>query len=96
MRPLVLVGLAAFVVLGSSPAWSQTGAQTQVAPSAGGLKKVANPDEVICVHHTDIDSRIPGPAECHTRRIWDEMSDQARRNAQDLQSRSMVQSQKGG
>jgi hypothetical protein len=96
MRPLFLVGFAALVVMGSSPAWSQTGASTPATPPTGAAKKTANPDEVICVHHTDIDSRIPGPAECHTRRVWDEMSEQARRNTQDIQTRSMVQSQKGG
>ena len=96
MRPLFLVGLAALAVMGSSPAWSQ-GTQTQATQPAGAAKKGPNPDEVICVHHTEIGSRIPGPAECHTRRVWDEMSDAARRDAQDMQQRSVTLStQKGG
>jgi hypothetical protein len=96
MRPLFLIGLAAIAVLGSSPAWSQADPKTEAAPA--GVKKVAvkDPDEVVCVHETSIDSRIPGKAVCHTRRVWDEISDQARHDAQDLQTRSMVQSQKGG
>jgi hypothetical protein len=98
MRSLSLVGFAVVVALGASPVWAQTDTKTQVTPPAGDVKKVAvkNPDEVICIHQTSIDSRIPGPAVCRTRRVWDAMSDQARRDAQDLQQRSMVQSQKGG
>jgi hypothetical protein len=98
MRSLSLVGLAVVVALGASSAWAQTGAQTQAAPAAGDAKKVAvkDPDEVICIHQTSMDSRIPGPAVCHTRRVWDALSDQARRDTQDLQQRSMVQSQRGG
>jgi hypothetical protein len=98
MRSLSLIGFAVVVALGASPAWAQTDTKTQVISPAGDVKKVAvkNPDEVICVHQASIDTRIPGPAECHTRRVWDEMSDQARRDTQNLQQRSMAQSQKGG
>jgi hypothetical protein len=98
MRSLALVGFVVVVALGASSAWAQTDTKTQVATPAGDAKKVAvkNPDEVICIHQTSIDSRIPGPAVCRTRRVWDALSDQARRDTQDLQQRSLVQSQKGG
>jgi hypothetical protein len=97
MRLLSLVGLAAVVALGSSPAWAQD-TKPQATTAAGGVNKVAvkDPEEIVCIHQMSIDSRIPGKAECHTRRIWDEMSDQAHRNAQDLQQRSGTLAQTRG
>ena len=90
MRPLFLIALAACVAAGSSPAWSQTDTKTQVAPpTVGDVKKVAvkDPDEIVCIHQTSIESRIPGKPECHTRRDWDAMSDAAHRTTQDMQQR---------
>jgi len=85
MRSLSLVGLAALIALGASPVWAQTDTKTQITSTTVSTKKAVNPDEVICVHHNDIESRIPGPAECHPRHVWDEMAEAAHRDAQNMQ-----------
>jgi hypothetical protein len=98
MRKFSLASLVVAVAFGSSMAWAQTDPKAQDAPPSVDAKKmpVKDPEEVICIRQQQIGSRVPGPSECHSRRVWDEMSDQAHRNAQDLQRRSMVQVQKGG
>jgi len=93
MRSLPMIGVAAIIALSSSLAWAQSPQQNSNAAPA----KTADPDEVICVHHTDPGTRIPGPKECHTRRVWDQMSNDARQNTQDLQNRSgTLSTTKGG
>jgi len=91
MRLTVMIGLVALATVSSAQAWAQDSDKAQAASTAPDAKKVAakDPDEIICVRHTDPDSRIPSAAkECHTRRVWDGMNDTARQQTQDLQNRS--------
>jgi hypothetical protein len=100
MRSLSLVGAVVLISLGSGLAWAQTAPSapnTSSAVTVPPAKPAKDPDEVICVRQEEIGSRVPGPKECHTRRQWDQMSQDARDNAQDLQMRrQMGAQQKGG
>jgi hypothetical protein len=99
MRTLSLIGVAVLAALGSSPAWAQSSSPSAQAPAADAPKKVIakDPEEVVCIRQELPGSRVPGPKECHTRRVWDQISQDARDNAQDLQMRSgQLQTQKGG
>lgn len=94
---------AALLSLAAMSAWAQTDpGQPQTAPpaavppaaaatSVSGVRVTAgkNPDAIVCVHHDQAGSRIPGPTECHARRVWDQMSESARQETQDVQQRSM-------
>jgi hypothetical protein len=49
----------------------------------------ADPDAVVSIRHQQMGSRIPGKVECHTARVWDQMTDDARRTLEGLQRRTM-------
>jgi hypothetical protein len=99
MRALSLISAAVLISLGSAPAWAQTPAPNTANTGAPATvpKPAKDPEEIVCIRQAEIGSRIPGPKECHTRRVWDQMSQDARDNAQDLQNRSgTLAQQKGG
>jgi hypothetical protein len=97
MRSLSIISLAALIALGSAPAWSQTSPPKTAASMTVPPKPAKDPDEIICIHHEEMGSRIPGPKECHARRVWDQMSQDAHDRVQDLQIRSgQLAQQKGG
>jgi hypothetical protein len=81
-----LLGLA-------TPAWAQTDAgqpQAAAATAVAGVKVTAgkDPEAIVCVHHDPAGTRIPGPTECHPRRVWDQLTEAARQETQDVQQRS--------
>ena len=100
MRSLSSIGLVALIAFGSTPVWAQSSGPP--APNASPVtvppvKPAKDPEEVVCVRQEEVGSRVPGPKECHTRRVWDQMTQDARDNVQDLQMRrQMGAQQKGG
>jgi len=61
----------------SSPA-SQT--KTAAAKSAD--------DQVVCVEYAQQATRIPGRKVCHTRRVWDQLTQDAREDTESVQRSS--------
>jgi hypothetical protein len=90
MRPPLFIGFVFALALAAPAALAQTPTSNPPAAADNGAKQVVakDPDEIVCVRQPAMDSRIPGPKECHTRRVWDQMSEDARRNTQDYQNRS--------
>ena len=91
----VAVIAAALLSLAATSSWAQTDtgkSQTISSPTAvSGVKVTASkddPDAIVCIHHDPTNSRIPGPAECHPRRVWNQISDAGRQALQDVQQRS--------
>jgi hypothetical protein len=90
MRTAVIV--AAVLGLAATSAWAQSDADKPHAatPVVSGVKVTGNkdPETIVCVHHDPSGSRIPGPTECHPRRVWDQMAADARDQARGIQQRS--------
>ena len=99
MRTAPLIA-AAFMALAATSSWAQTDtSKPQTGASVPPVKVTAarDPDEIVCVRREEEGSRIPGAKECHTRRIWDQMSEDARQQTQDIQQRNQTMTtMKGG
>jgi len=89
--------LAAVLLTTATAAWAQA-AQTKPvkhpgAAPAARVKTAADKADsdavVVCIHHQQLGSRIPGKKECHTLRVWNQMTDDARRTVEDLQRMTM-------
>jgi hypothetical protein len=86
--------LAAALLVSATAAWAQADQAKPVnKPEPASREQTAaaksDPDEVVCISHQQMGSRIPGKKECHTLRVWDQMTDDARRMLEDLQRRTM-------
>jgi hypothetical protein len=69
------LGLAWAAQAGDPPSSSQT---TTDAPHAAGGPKKDDPDRIICKSQQVTGSAIPSKRVCHTKREWDDISEQSR------------------
>jgi hypothetical protein len=94
MRVISTVPAAALLVAATA-AWAQDQAKPAGKPEASPASREAtssakgDPDAVVCISHQKMGSRIPGKKECHTRRVWDQMTDDARQTLERLQRTTM-------
>jgi hypothetical protein len=85
--------LAAALLAAATAAWAQADQAKPVSKPEASREQTASakgdPDEVVCISHQQMGSRIPGKKECHTLRVWDQMTDDARQALERLQRMTM-------
>ena len=85
-----LVAAAAFVLASPVGAQTQAPASGQPAPQQTAAPQ-ENPDEIICKEGTPVTgSRLGARKICHTRRQWDEISQNSRDITKDAQDRALT------
>jgi hypothetical protein len=85
---------AAALLAAATAAWAQAdqpASKPEVSPAAreATVSAKRDPDAVVCVSRQKMGSRIPGKKECHTLRVWDQMTDDARQAIERLQRTTM-------
>jgi len=75
------------VVPGLASADSAPQPASPTAPAAPAKPaKTSDADQIVCVSQPVLNSRIPGPRECHTRKVWAEMAEDARSELRDSET----------
>lgn len=78
-----------------------TGSYVWAEPATGNGQpqdtSASDSDRIICKAGTaPTGSRLPGPRECHTKRVWDDIQRQSQDALQDKQNRGLQINKQGG
>ena len=82
MRILAIVAVAsAFAFSAAAADQTQGQAKDQAKPTADHTAKPSDLDQIVCHHaQPDTGSNLPGKRICHTKREWEEISNNARQD----------------
>lgn len=86
MRSTVLAILT--VTLSTLPVLAD---DTQTSPPAVAPSTQSDPNHVVCrAGQKPVGSMLPGPRICHTKREWDDLTEQSRRNLEMNQNKGYM------
>jgi hypothetical protein len=95
MYSTILGLLVAAFLAAANVAWADDA--TTTSPPAPQAASRDDPDTVVCrAGQKPVGSMLPGPRVCHTKREWNQIQEQARRNLEMQQNRGMEAGRPGG
>lgn len=76
--------IAAFALVSAGPVFAH--------PHEQGTTQAGNPDKIVCKRIVDTGSLVRGTRTCKTRATWDSEAQAARRQVQEMQDGSLINS----